>query len=70
MNQTKPAWQSTTIWGALLVIISTVNQLFQLRTGNVLVTNQELDLVINSVVALVGAGMAIRGRIKAVKVIK
>ena len=71
-EQTKPWWQSKTIWGALITIIALILSLFGVQ-----IDEQTKQVLINESVALataiagiVGAVLSIYGRIKAKQRIK
>ena len=71
-EQTKPWWQSKTIWGALITIIALILSLFGVQideqTKQVLI-NESVALA-TAVAGIVGAVLSIYGRIKAKQRIK
>lgn len=60
MNESKPIWASKTLWGAVVMLASTVAVFLKADLGN------QTEWV-NAIVGLLGSGLAIYGRIKAVK---
>jgi len=60
MNETKPIWASKTLWGAVVMLASTVAMFLKVDLG-------DQTEWINAVVGLLGSSLAIYGRIKAVK---
>lgn len=64
MDETKPWWQSRTIWGSIAVLLVLVIKLIK---PDAEVTDTELLDVIMATVGIVGSIMAIWGRIAAQK---
>lgn len=64
MDETKPWWQSRTIWGSIAVLLVLVIKLIK---PDAEVTDTELLDVIMATVGIVGSIMAIWGRIVAQK---
>ena len=72
MEETKPWWQSKTIWGAIITIVALILSLFGVQ-----IDEQTKQVLVNEFVAaataiggIVGAVLSIYGRIKAEKRIK
>ena len=60
MNEGKPIWASKTLWGAVVMLASTIAVFFKVDLG-------DQTAWINAIVGLLGSGLSIYGRIKAVK---
>lgn len=67
MNGTKPWYQSTSIWGAVVALFASLGSLVHLHVSNDPNLANDLTNWLTSLATILGAGVALYGRIRATK---
>lgn len=68
MDETKPWWQSKTIWGSVVMVIAVVAQFFNVSIDDA--ARSEIVEILSSLGGVVGAALAVFGRITATAKLK
>lgn len=70
MNETKSKYLSKGFWGGVVALASALNLFWQLKTGQTLIGDEELNTLVSNMASVAGAVLAIYGRMVANKQIK